>query len=156
MRNSLLLVLLFTSSCNIFVDSFYKTSHEWDIDVLPLIKPYRLITPIPGSSHWTLNLTRDMYIEGGYIYQLNVCKVNIENRIIYGHCMPEDCFPNYYFVLIPDEDIEKGFILESEWAEYLKGRKVNSSKLHNVLTVYDQFNHSNCRSLPWYEQIKNE
>lgn len=146
-------------SCNSDVEQFYKISHTGDLNVLPLIKPYRLFTPIPNKSVWHLDFQKEIKFEikksKKYLYesQVNVCHINIKNRIIYGHCMDQAYYPNYYFIIIPDKNIEKAFEFKEDWDNFLHERGVNSSELYDVLEVYTAFK-KDYKTLPWYEQIK--
>jgi len=142
-------------SCNVEIDSFYKTNRVEDINVLPLIKPYRLFTPIHDNTIWSLKFKNKVKQKYGFEDQTNVCRINVVNRIIYGHCMEFQSYPNYYFVIIPDENIEKAFEFKNEWSLYLHEHGVNSDELYHVLNVYWDFK-KDYRSLPWYDQIKNQ
>lgn len=141
-------------SCNSDIERFYKTNHIEDIDVLPLIKPYRLWTPIPGKEVWHLEFRDSVKDKYGYISQTNVCQINVINRIIFGHCSDVSYSPNFYFIIIPDKGFEKAFDSEQEWTAYLKTKGIDDEKLYGVLEVYNDFKKDH-RSLPWYDQVKN-
>lgn len=53
------------------------------------------------------------------------------------------------FVIIPKEKEEKIFKNEeSKWREYLKKRGVDSIRMYNVWTLFDEFREK--KILPWY------
>ncbi len=139
-------------SCDSGVIGFYKQSHVEDIDVLPLIEPYKLWTPIPGSSTWFLDFKKEVVRAAGNIFQTNVCEVNVANHIIYGHCISLNAQPKGYFVVIPKENLEMMFQNKEEWDSFLKERNVNSNQLFDVLETYNAFN-INYKTLPWYKEI---
>lgn len=138
-------------SCNSEVDGFYKISHVEDTDVLPLIKPYRLWSPISGYNDWHLDFMREVNGRYGNISQTNVCKINVSNHIIYGQA---DYGPNFCFVIIPSEKIEKGFNNKEDWLSFLRAHGVNGNDLYDVLDVYNIFKRD-YKKLPWIEQVKN-
>lgn len=143
-------------SCTLEIDRFYKVSHIEDRDVLPLIKPYFLWTPIPSQTLWHLDLKRPLGIYPGNNWaQCNACRINVVNRIIYGHCMPSPSNAEYYFAIAPDEDIEKVTKSMEEWDTFLKERNINSANLFDVLSVYKLFV-KDYQKLPWYNQIKKK
>jgi hypothetical protein len=154
MRYLFLIACLFLMSCSTDKDNFYKTNHTEDIDVLPLIKPYRLWSPIPGQSVWHLDFKGKVKDKFGLGTQTNVCEINVVNRIIYGHCSERSQYPNFYFVIIPGENVEKAFDSKEAWTEYLREHQVDSEKLYDVLQVYNDFK-KDYKSLPWLNQVKD-
>jgi len=150
MRYLAFFIIIAMTSCNNDVENFYRTSRDSDLWVLPLIKPYRLINAEPNQTLWYLDLKRPLGINPGSKWkQVTVDKINVVNKVIYGSGYD----PAYYFVIVPDEDIEKVFKAQDEWNAYLKELGINGEDLRDVLTVYDAFN-EDYRKLPWYDQVE--
>jgi hypothetical protein len=156
MRFAILIMYVFMLSCNSKVEKFYRTNHVEDIDVLPLIKPYRLWSPISGEVIWHLDFEGKVEPKPGWtISQMQVCKINVVKLVIFGHCINGyNSINASYFVVLPKENIEKIFSSKEEWAAYLMTRGVDHEKLYDVHEVYNVFK-KNYRSLPWYDQVKN-
>jgi hypothetical protein len=152
MRYFVVTVIVLFTCCSTDVERFYKISRDTDLWVLPLIKPYRLVNAVPGEQLWYLDLKRPLGVyEGSDWKQVTVDSINVVNRVIYGSGYQ----PAYYFVIIPDRDVEKVFKNNAEWDVYLKGLNIDSKNLHPVLPTYEAFAR-NYSSLPWYTQVKNE
>ena len=150
--NKLLIVIpVLFLSCNDRTDSFYSTSHTEDIDILPLIKPYRLWSPIPDEHIWHLEFKGRVKNGNGYYTQTNVCNINVLNNHIFGHCDSRDCYPNFYFVIVPDSNIEVSFENRPDWVAYLSSRHIDSVTF-DVLSTYNSFKR-NRNNLPWLEEI---
>ncbi len=156
MRYYLTLLICLMLSCNSGIDGFYKTSHTEDIDVLPLIKPYRLWTPIPNKSTWALDFSKKVSVGTDLqISQMQVCQINVNNGIIYGHCAQQSQAMNHaYFVIIPGSHVEKIFESKYTWDAYLRAHNNNSDVLYDVNDVYARFNEKGYQELPWSKEIK--
>ncbi|WP_162902844.1 hypothetical protein [Taibaiella koreensis] len=155
MRYFILLIFVMLS-CNSGVDDFYKTSHTEDIDVLPLIKPYRLWTPIANWPAWALDFKKPVSVDTDlHVSQMQVCEINVSNGIIYGHCAHQSsAMNNSYFVIVPDSNVEKIFGSREAWDTYLSARNANSDVLYDVNEVYTRFNEKGYKELPWNAGIK--
>ncbi len=143
-------------SCNSNVEKFYRMNHVEDIDVLPLIQPYRLWSPISGKVVWHLDFKGKVELKPGWtISQMQVCKINVVKLVIFGHCVNGyNSINASYFVILPEVNIERIFSSQEEWAAYLKAKDIDHEKLYDVLEVYNNFKRD-YRSLPWYDQVKN-
>lgn len=150
-----LLTILCLVSCTQQPDRFYKTSHIEDIDVLPLIKPYKLWSPVPGVQVWHLDFSRKVAVKAGWeISQMQVCRINVANHIIYGHCADNMKSANAaYFVIVPDKKIEQIFLSKDDWEKYLSDNGLHSENQLDVLEVYNAFK-NDYRSLPWLGQVE--
>lgn len=152
-KNYFLLLFLFIGflSCdNYYVDNFYKKSTEVDRLRLPLIKPYQLYSNNTGKEFWQLDFINKNHEI--YLMHLNVCKINIINRTIYGHCMDYQCYPNLYFTITLDDSVENIFDNRNDWIDFLNERNIESENLFDVWEVYKIFK-SDYSKLPWYKQI---
>lgn len=157
MKYVVLLAFFCMTSCSRGVDIFYKTSHVGDIDVLPLIKPYKLWSPIPGNQVWHLDFSQKVAIKPGWeISQMQVCWINVTNRIVYGHCSDKLESANAaYFVVVPDKKIERIFLSKDDWLKYLAENGVHNENQLDVLEVYRGFK-KDYRNLPWLSQVTEE
>ncbi len=148
MWRSVIVTAVLIMSCNSDIDQFYTVSHESDIDILPLIKPYKLWTPIPGHYNWFLDFKKQEKGKKGYYHnQIVVWEVNVVNHIIYG-------FSGDYFVIIPEVGIEKMFKSKMEWSEYLKSKGITDNTMYDVNEIYNEFS-LNYKKIPWYNEVKN-
>jgi len=150
-------LLLFILSCGIKKDRFYTEVYTFDLQRMPLIKPYELITPRVSDSttevhSWHLKLFQPQ--PKSYVHHLNISHVNVSKNIIYGHGQDgRTNFPNYWFIIIPNKNLEKTFNKEEEWKSYLTSVEINSDMTVSVWILFEQF--KNNSTLPWYNPDKN-
>ena len=152
----LLFALLVNTSCK-DKNSFYTHTTKEDLYRLPLIEPYELIN-IYGSdndrheeaySTWQVDLKYGHYP----FSSARAVQVNVTNGIIYGWRPRTDQDVERRFVIIPKEKEEKVFKnQEPEWREYLKQKGIDSIKMYDVWTLFDEFRRN--KILPWYNPQK--
>jgi hypothetical protein len=150
------LTLLVTFSCK-NKNSFYTYSADGDLYRMPLIEPYELIINKAGDNerynsmfeYWNFKL-----IHGHYPFSSGGAKeVNVTNGIIYGFTPKSMDEPDIRFVLIPKKKEEKIFKnQENEWLDFLKSIGIDTIKLYDSWTIFDEFRKS--KTLPWYDPKK--
>ncbi len=161
----ILLILGFLTSCMPHIkhtDPFYYINDGFDPRRIPLIKPLE-VNLLPSSRSWDIFLQPSMYIDYpnrqgdyyfyGHIYEVE--KIAVINGIImaYSSYVDEEADSyiqdNYYhwFVLIPDQEITKGFHTEDEFTEYIQTLGVDELDWQTPDKVYKQFKKTGC--LDW-------
>jgi hypothetical protein len=165
------LFILLVASCQwADNDSFYQNYSEEDLYRLPLIKPYQLIQlyGIDKSSDKSslrkdeiFNVWSLRFVYGGdsqspgFTYDVNATEINIKKGVIYGHRPKREDYPDVWFVIIPNEKIEKVFKdKKNEWKNYLKSRNIDPPVLHPIWPLFNEFRANG--TLLWYDKKKKK
>lgn len=133
--------------------SFYNSTSDQDLCVLPLIKPYRLINAGAEDNEqthaWGLRLKRYYNAIGSFNDNgLNVGVINIEDSVIYGHGKDgKTAFPNFWFIIDVKSDREMVFKDEVSWRSKLSELKCKHDTLYDIWTIYEAFKKDG--HLPW-------
>ncbi len=140
MKNKLLqlllgIVLIFQLSGCIIADTrpqdpFYQDNGDWDHDLIPLIKPYYMVY-LGKEFAWQMPLqanppSQDTY----YYYELHdIRKIAVEHGVIMIYTpFTEEVDTSigqkifHWFVVVPDQNIEKGFENETGFLAYIQNR----------------------------------
>lgn len=135
-----LLIILLLCHCDNSDRGFYDYSKREDIDRIPLIEPYELISSY-GGQHWTMNFANDEFGTNikwtGTIDSVGVTGNYI---VLYNHL---SAIPNTYcpvwFVL--NSKLKKGqyFITHKEYNQYLVSEKINDLKLYFTDSIFKIF-----------------
>jgi hypothetical protein len=166
----LLLCLNYLTSCSPKVshsDPFYNyTDNDFPLDHLPVIKPVE-VTRMGSSSPWRLHLLNALYIDlpttqeqtvlrtYGYTHVEELEKFAVQAGVImaYSAYVDQQADPyilsNYFhwFVMVPSEDITKGFHTEAEFTEYIETIGIQNPVWHTPDEAFEQFRHTGC--LEW-------
>ena len=141
-------------------DPFYRNSSEWDHLRFPLIKPYYAIY-ITDEYGWVIPfegspLGRDFYY---YTSVANVQKISVENNIIMIYTPVTNPVDEglgekvlYWFVIIPEQNIEMGFDQENDFLTYIQQFGIQTPfwrEPDDILSEYDQ-----TRCLDWIPSCK--
>jgi hypothetical protein len=149
-KHFFLIALSFSISCNNH-RSFYEYSTVEDLYRLPLIEPYELtnIFGVDEDRHSEWASTWNLKLIYGSVKTTRAEEVNVTKGIIYGYHPRFDYYPPAWFVIIPEEKIEKFFKdQEKEWRSFLASKGIDSIKLYDVWEVFDKFRSD--KTLPWY------
>lgn len=151
----LLVLLISTLSCRTSSqkktrqsDPFYEDSGEGKFLVVPLIKPYRVVTDEDSSVGWQMDLlenppvTRVRHIE----------KITVQQGaiIVFAPTNPQ-IFPSdpmwHWIVIVPDQKIEVGFASEKDFLKYIREFGIDEPNWVNPLDAFKQFEKTGC--LEW-------
>jgi hypothetical protein len=151
MRLLCFLYVIVLLSCN-FGGGFYKSYAVDDLWRLPLVEPYELLNlrnadKLESTENWNLRLkyTKDKF---GRTH-LNVCRINVESKFIFGY---GTAVPNNPFVI--DVKNQKEFVFENkkDWESFLKERAIDTSHLKDVWSLF--YNFKDKGILPWGKDIQ--
>jgi hypothetical protein len=133
-------------------DPFYDEYAVEDLYRLPLIKPYELLNLYGADPNeevtrsWALKF---VYGECEGYSQLNISHIQVAKGVIYGHGKDGiTSSPNYWFIVIPDQKIERIFKKRNDWIDFLKHKQLNPDTLYKVWPVFSRFKDGGI--LPWY------
>ncbi|MCC6298614.1 MAG: hypothetical protein IT314_04910 [Anaerolineales bacterium] len=151
---ALLVLLISTLSCRVSSqkkpqqsDPFYEDSGEGKFLVMPLLKPYQVVTDEGSSVGWQMDLlenppvTRVRHIE----------KISVQKGVImvFAPTNPQ-IFPSdpiwHWVVIVPDQEIEAGFADESDFLKYIQGFGVDAPNWIQPLEAFRQFEQTGCLS----------
>lgn len=149
----LLTIAVLFSSCHAIRypqrDPFYNNGSEWDHLRFPLIKPYYAIW-ISDKLGWEISLhisplNKDMYY---YLSLADVQKIAVENGVIMVYSPYEKTVDEsvgqkvlYWFVIVPDKNIEVGFETEAELIDNIQQFGIENPLWRepgDILYEYDQ------------------
>ncbi len=161
----ILLILGFLTSCRSHkkhADPFYNINDGFDPRRIPLIKPIALNLN-PPSYTWDLDLQPCMYVNDpnnhnpyylyGYVHELGKFAVNDGIIMAYSSYVDNEADAyikdNYYhwFVLIPNQEITKGFHTEDEFTEYIHTLGAEEPDWQTPDNAYKKFKKTGC--LEW-------
>ena len=154
-------ILLTITCCCIFPsrfessNPFYISSGGFDFLRLPLIEPYEVIKPDEGNE-WFLDLHLPPSEEVSYYIVINeVEKIAIENEtiLVYTSYIKENAEAMghkelFWFVIVPEAGIEKGFETEEEFLDYTQEIGIDTINWFDPLTAFKQFEKTGC--LDWF------
>lgn len=143
-------------------DSFYDVNSAMDRRRIPLVKPLYMLQ-LSSPDDWYLSLRPGIYIEDPngqdpyYLYShlYKIEGIYVENGIIltYSPYVDENADSNiqenyyHWFVLIPDQEITKGFHSEEDFTEYIRTLGIQELAWLDPVKVYRHFNWTGC--LDW-------
>lgn len=139
----IILALFFLCSCSdnvkISTDDFYTRGGGLDYVRIPFIKPYEALL-LNGNLEWEMNLKYEMAASS----VSNIKKVNIVQNLILLYSnntyLNGNKVKEAWFVIIPHQHIEKGFIDHIDYVKYLNGRGIlKEPKLYSVSDIRDYF-----------------
>jgi hypothetical protein len=161
----ILFILGFLTSCSAqkkHADPFYNINDGLDPRRIPLVKPIEL-NLTPPSYSWDIFLTTGIYVDDpnskepyyfyGHVFELEKFAVNNGIIMAYSSYIDEEADSyiqdNYYhwFVLIPGQEITKGFHTEDEFNKYIQSFEIEKPDWQTPDKVYKQFKKTGC--LDW-------
>jgi len=146
-------------------DPFYRNDGGWDgYKQFPLIKPYKAIYPDPAvtdlskAEHpgWTIWLEgspseREFYY---YLQIIDIQDIAVENGVIMVYSPYEKEVDEssgekvlYWFVIIPDQNVEMGFDLEDDFLTYIQQFGIQNPAWRRPDTISLEFAETGC--LEW-------
>jgi hypothetical protein len=141
-------------------DAFFQSTGGFDYLRLPLIKPY---VAIKGDDNlgWCIDLINSPSKDAtNYISIERIEKISVQNEIIlvYTSYKDEGAISLgqellYWFVLIPDEGIEKGFTTEESFLEFIKSYDINTPNWTDPSIEFQKFEKTGC--LAWFPNCTN-
>ena len=152
---ALLILLISTLSCRGLSqkkhrqsDPFYEDSGEGKFLVVPLIKPYRVVTDEGTSVGWQMDLLENPPVTR--IRSIEKIAVHHDAIMIFAPTNPQ-IFPTdpmwHWIVIVPDQKIEVGFASEEDFLKYIREFGINEPKWVNPLDAFKQFEKTGC--LEW-------
>ncbi len=150
--------------------SFYENYRTYDAAYLPLIEPYKAVKifGIIGNTNnkheWGIDLIvppdkKKLYY---YLYIYDVTKIAVENKIIMAYS-PDSISLSaddkhvgqkvlFWFVIVPDQNVETGFETEEEFLTYIHTLGIGSPLWVEPDVAYKQFLKTKC--LDWTPNCK--
>ena len=144
-------MLFILTSCGTFVDdltdsadiqptgvAFFESTGGWDYRRIPLIEPYQAVSS--DKKTWTIDLKTDSI---RYQYSVSSTKLDVINdRFIITYApnaaLRGERFNEVWFVIVPEENIEKGFAKEEEFSAYLKDNGIDNPNLTDANKLYEE------------------
>jgi hypothetical protein len=117
---------------------FFESGGGWDYRRIALIEPYQAINS--NRQTWRINTKTDS-IE--FQISIVVTKLDVVNNrfiITYAPDAPlgGKRVNELWFVIIPDENIEKGFSNEEEFLAYLAEKNISTPNLRDIDELYEE------------------
>ena len=141
-------------------DPFYTNGSEWDHLQFPLIKPYYAIY-ISDDTGWGIPLMADPPSKAlYYYYQLHkVEKIAVEKNVIMVYTPYKEGFDEskghkilYWFVFVPDRNIEMGFDNETDFLNYVHQYNIQQPVWQKPDMLSQKFDRTGC--LDWIPDCK--
>jgi hypothetical protein len=116
--------------------SFYKNYGDFGAAYIPLVEPYKAVKIFKGvnskyKENWQIDLIvspdkKELYY---YLYIPNVTEISVEKKVIMAYSPDSISLTDhaksvgqkilYWFVIVPDKNIETGFETEEEFLNYI-------------------------------------
>jgi hypothetical protein len=127
----------------------------WDSSRFPLIKPYDAVY-VNDRDGWMINLpfipgepdlygsasrVQKIFVIDGVILAYTPYKPSFSSRI------PEITEYYYWFVMIPDKEIHRGFSAEADFLAFIKDLGIDSISWKNPDDLFQRFYNTGC--LEW-------
>jgi hypothetical protein len=134
-------------------DPFYQGDGGFDYGRFPLIKPYDAKSV---EEIWSINLLADASVTDIHYSSIrDIRKIAVENQVImiYAPSMSTlDELKLTWFVIVPDQNIEKGFSSESDFLKYLQRFNIMDPTWFEPTSVFQLFEETRC--LEWIPDCK--
>ncbi len=130
-------------------DPFYNDTGEGKFLVVPLIKPYRVVTDEGAGIGWQMDFQEKYRASVGI---LSIEKIAVEKGVImiFAPTTPEISLSNSswdWIVIIPDQKIEEGFEYEKDFLNYIRRYGIEKPNWIDPLEAFKQFESTGC--LEW-------
>lgn len=159
-----LMLLGILGACNpiayLTQDPFYQDNGESSFGSFPLIKPYKAINA-DKEFGWYIDLHVDPSMKELYYYNSlrNIEKIAVENGVImvytpYIKSVNKEFGEKvmHWFVIVPDQNIETGFDVESDFLNYIQKFDIKQPNWINPSSAFEQFDRTWC--LDWIPACK--
>jgi hypothetical protein len=164
LMHSLIFLIMCLTACNSVSDRDADKERQSEDDFytdrggfgtflrVPLIKPYEAQKISKDEWRIHLRITPDILaLAIDHVKEINVVDSLILVYSNGGTAIKHVNYKEAWFVIIPSENIEKGFPKKEDFLDYLKAQNVTVSKLHNVDQVYDRFNET--QKIDWQKGL---
>jgi len=137
-------------------DPFYYTFSNGDLQIVPLIKPYKIECVQGQESNWSMDFS------DGY-GTFNIKRIDVNDSIIYLLCGQIDSInsitfisgignvPTAWFILDTKKKKEVGFKTLVEFNNFLKSSHYGHPRWRNIDSLYTRL--CNGGNQPWLDQI---
>ncbi len=159
-----ILSLFLLSSCNMIVhyqqDPFYRSGSEWDHLRFPLIKPYYATYAADGHG-WNVNLEGgSLKLDSQYIFTIeHIQRIAVAEGVLMIYSSIQNSFdgnleekPPYWYVIIPEQNIEIGFDEESKFLTYIQQRGIQEPTWREPSAILHEYDQTQC--LAWIPNCK--
>ncbi|MBC8507759.1 MAG: hypothetical protein ISR58_09205 [Anaerolineales bacterium] len=145
-------------------DPFYEYGQDWfdNYSRFPLIKPYEARFWADGGFGWTIHLEGSIYERDFYSYYdvWDVQKIAVEKGVIMIYTPTENPEVDesmgekmlYWFVIIPDQEIEKAFDQENDFLAYINQWGIQKPAWQEPDDIMTEFRHTKC--LHWIPECE--
>jgi len=150
-------------------DPFYSNYGDFGAGYIPLVKPYKAVKlfgkTVDGNEHkWVIELIvppdqKELYY---YLYIYDVTKIAIENQVIMAYSPDSKTLTDhdkrvgqkvlYWFVVVPDQNIETGFETEEEFLAYIQTFGIENPSWMDPDIAHQQLLETRC--LDWIPDCK--
>ena len=126
-------------------DPFYNDSGEGKFLVVPLIKPYRVVTDEGADIGWQMDLSENPPVT----CVLRIEKIAVAHGVImiFAPTNPQ-IFPTdpvwHWVVIIPERQIEEGFADEGSFLNYIRQFDIESPNWIEPMEAFKQFESTGC------------
>lgn len=130
-------------------DPFYNDTGEGNFLVVPLIKPYRVVTDAGAGIGWQMDLHKQYRASVGI---LHIEKIAVEKGVImvFAPTTPKISLANTswdWIVIIPEQEIEVGFDNEDAFLNYIRAYGIEKPNWIDPMEAFKQFERTGC--LEW-------
>jgi hypothetical protein len=129
-------------------EAFFESTGGWDYGRIALIEPYQAVSV--DDKTWSINLrTRSIQ----YQYTVTVTKLDVIDRKAIVTYAPNATLAgeqaaHVWFVIIPSENVERGFTDKADFSAYLTHSGIPAPNLTAANAVYQDLLANG--SLPWF------
>lgn len=134
-------------------DPFYNDTGEGKFLVVPLIKPYRVVTDEGAGIGWQMDLS-GRNITQPFISGIEKIAVVQEIIMVFAPTNPSmdssrpDMYPIWHWVvIIPEQQLEEGFDTEEAFLDYIRTYGIENPNWVNPMDAFKQFESTGC--LDW-------
>jgi hypothetical protein len=158
-----MLMLFILTSCGPLLDAdveptgvaFFESTGGWDYRRIPLIEPYEAVNIVKET--WGIGLETD-----SIRYQPSVSDITkldvVNSKFILTYslntALEGERVDELWFIIIPEENIERGFTKEEDFLTYLKDKGIDHPNLTDVSELYDEL--VNKGYLEWFPEEYKE
>jgi len=134
-------------------DPFYNDTGEGKFLVVPLIKPYRVVTDEGAGIGWQMDLYEN-YPTHTFVAGIEKIAVTDDVIMVFSPTNPSvdssrpDIYPGWYWiVIIPNQKVEVGFDNEEEFLDYIRAYGIEEPNWVDPMEAFKQFERTGC--LEW-------
>jgi hypothetical protein len=135
--------------------AFFESTGGWDYSRMALIEPYQARSV--DNKTWSIGLRTDSIRYQGSVGKITKLNV-IDKRLIVTYSLDTvlggERVDELWFIIIPEENIEKGFLTEESFLAYLGDEGIDSPNLTDVNELYEEL--VNKGYLEWFPEEYKE